>query len=475
MDYFARLIFCFLLSFFSVSSSAFVYSVSSHGVTGSGNTIAVAMGQWANAYNALNKPACYSGSSVVAVWQVSAGSVNHTARAFSIVITRTPFTNTQNICGSLSISDTVSFTFSGDNTCVNDDVFVEPSACGACPSGQSRDASGQCSASCPQSNQSRDESGACGCSSDFDAGGNMVAGDAYTGCKGGCTIVLQSGWYDQQANVTWGYSWKQNGLSCSVSDSEVIGSSDPRVTEASKCPVGKCPGTIGGQSVCVPCDSTRQQTESTSSESSSTTASGASSPSSSLTSGQTTTSKTSCSDGSCTTTETTKKTGPDGAVTESTSTKTEPQSDYCTDNPKADVCKNDEASSWGGSCSGGFTCDGDAVQCAQAQAAYDMACAVKTDPNSGVVQAGNSAAGGGDRPSDHPANNTDSVSFQLSSMLDSTPLFGSADDCPVDVAISVSGKQIVLPFASLCSYLRLLGAAFMAACYLAAGMIVFRG
>ena len=148
--------------------------------------------------------------------------------------------------------------------------------------------------------------------------------------------------------------------------------------------------------------------------------------------------------------------------------------DYCAANPKAAVCKGENESQWGGACAGGFTCKGDAVQCAQAQAAYDLSCTMKTDPQNTTVQAGASAMVAGDNPGDHPGNSEQTVSFELSQRLDSVPLFGSSGDCPSDVSFSAMGHAMALPFSQLCPYMRMLGAALMASAYLAAAFIVFK-
>jgi hypothetical protein len=64
--------------------------------------------------------------------------------------------------------------------------------------------------------------------------------------------------------------------------------------------------------------------------------------------------------------------------------------------------------------------------------------------------------------------------FQLSSMLDSTSLFGSPGACPSDVSIEFHGSSLVLPFSQMCGNLHLIGQALVAFSYLIAGFIVFR-
>lgn len=323
--------------------------------------------------------------------------------------------------------------------------------------------------SCP-SNQEVGDSGSCECKSIRNAGMFMVTGDHFDGCNNGCAMVLSSGWYDKTANVTWG-SWAQSGFSCTAGTPSVLTSNDPKVQAAKQCAAGTCPGTVNGQSVCVPCDKTKQTESSSSTTSASTTASGATS-STTTTGSESGTARTECEDGQCTTTTTTTTTGANGDKTDKTTTTTEPQSDYCTRNPKAEVCKGTE-SSWGGSC-GAFTCDGDAVQCAQAKAGWELACGLKVDETNPLIGVGQQATAGGDRPADHPGNQANTIALDLSSRLSSVPLFGTSGDCIADKSITFMGKGYTLPFSKWCPYLNILGSAFLAACYLAAAFIIFR-
>ena len=320
-------------------------------------------------------------------------------------------------------------------------------------------------------NKERDpETNTCVCRSIPKAGSFMVTGDHFDGCNDGCAMVLSSGWYDKTANTTWG-SWSQSGFACTSGTPTTLASSDPKFEAAKQCAAGTCPGTVNGQSVCVPCDKTKQTESSSSSTSASTTASGATS-STTTTGSERGTSRTECKDGQCTTTTTTTSTGADGDKTDKTTTTSEPQSDYCTRNPKADVCKGTE-STWGGSC-GAFTCDGDAVQCAQAKAGWELACGLKVDETNPLIGVGQQATAGGDRPADHPGNQANTIALDLSSRLSSVPLFGASGDCIADKAFTFMGKGYTLPWSKWCPYLNILGSAFLAACYLAAAFIIFR-
>lgn len=237
-------------------------------------------------------------------------------------------------------------------------------------------------------------------------------------------------------------------------------------TDANCVAQGKCPGTVNGTTVCVPCSSKTQESSTSSSSAASSAASGTS-PSTSSESG-TTTSKTECSGSQCTTTTKTTSTKSDGSTQETSSTRTEPQADYCAENPKAPVCEGEDESQWGGACAGGFTCKGDAVQCAQAQAGYDLSCAAKTDPNNPTVMAGNAAINAGDRPPGHPA--LEPEMFDVQGSLDVTNPFGSS--CPSDIQISVIGTSVAIPLSGACDVLRVLGFVAVAFSLLGAGRLV---
>lgn len=150
-------------------------------------------------------------------------------------------------------------------------------------------------------------------------------------------------------------------------------------TEAKKCgESGGYWGSVNGVDTCVrkyPGDGTSTKTETEAPGETKTTTN----PDGSTTTTEEST-KTTCEGATCTTTKTTTTggTNPDGTPkTPETSTTTEskPKADFCQENPQVAGCdgtKND--GSFGGSCTGGYTCTGDAVQCAIAEHAYKTRC-----------------------------------------------------------------------------------------------------
>lgn len=94
-----------------------------------------------------------------------------------------------------------------------------------------------------------------------------------------------------------------------------------------------------------------------------------------------TTTTTECKDGKCTTTTTTTTTtkGADGQqigeATTETKAEVKPESDFCKANPQHAQCAGtNTGGKFAGNCAAGFTCSGDAVQCAIARVQHEQAC-----------------------------------------------------------------------------------------------------
>lgn len=269
-----------------------------------------------------------------------------------------------------------------------------------------------------------------------------------------------------------------NGSSCTGQDGA---SGDPDVDPPEETPPddaqcvakGQCPGTINGTKVCVPCSSK----EGTTSESGS--SSGTGTDSSGNPTGDTGTTNTTkettanCTNGSCNTTTTTTVTNPDGSTTTTTETESKPQADFCKANPGHIVCKGEDEGTFGGSCAAGFQCSGDAVQCAQAEAAWKSVCALDVSGMTDQVNDGTAAMAAGAASGLGIPGGSDA--FDLGSRLSEVPLFGSSGGCPSDVSVNVGGTSYTIAFSSMCPQLQVLGVALMAFAYLVAGFIVFRG
>lgn len=216
-------------------------------------------------------------------------------------------------------------------------------------------------------------------------------------------------------------------------------------------------GQVNGVDVCIPYSGSDDVE--TIDESSKETSEG------SNTTQETTSKHTSCTNNSCTTTTTTTTIINGGAPVTRATQETESRDDFCTENPRAQQCKE---SAFSGSCASGFTCEGDAVQCAQARELYRLSCALQADSPEAALYASNASpnANAADIPSQTV--NIGPGAFNASNAL-------GASACLADVAVTVWGAEISLPLSDVCpalDYLRLL---LLAVAWLAAFRIVSVG
>lgn len=288
-----------------------------------------------------------------------------------------------------------------------------------------------------------------------------------TMCSGGCTYKFASS-FSGSKNGQWTHtgdaSWSvATGGSCSSSGDG--GGDGPPQPRPDPIPAGKCPGTVNGVAVVVPCD--RNVTSSDKAASSA--SSSASSPDGSTPNSSTETKETECSGGRCSTTTTTRTNKEDGTTETKSETKEQPKTDFCAENPKSMQCKEDEDSSIGGACSS-VTCSGDAIQCAIAKEQAKRNCEL-FDANDASAR-GMSAAAAGDQPGDHPRNNVTEVA--MGGGFDQTPLI--AGSCPGDVTVPMpGGRSVAISFSQLCTPAAWLGNLLVGITALACLGIVFKG
>lgn len=401
-------------------------------------------------------------------------------------------------CKVTSASGAVS-TYRFDQFCIGNGNFVAALQAGCfitaaqCPGGQTANTQGVCGGSCPKSGTGYPPGGGAW-KTNGRIGINFCPPDSNN-----CVVRGSSAGEGEDGNTyIWGpYSY--TGGACSSNDPPGSGPG----TNPPPCPKGTCPGTISGNSVCKPCDITTS--EDTSSGDSTETTTNPDGSTTTTSSGNGTTTTTTCAGGRCTTT-TTSTSGPgtgtgtgggsggsagggasspgsgsgSGSGTSgtgsSTTTTEESEDQFCAKNPKSVHCKEEESdTSWGGTCESQFVCDGDAVQCAQAQAAWKTTCSLQTDRNHGSVTEGNQAMQGTSNQSIRNELGMSSASdFSLASMLDETPLFGGAGGCPAGTSVSLGGGTYAISFGPLCDNARIAGVALQAFAYLVAAFIVFR-
>ncbi|AIJ45427.1 hypothetical protein O987_06345 [Comamonas testosteroni TK102] len=189
------------------------------------------------------------------------------------------------------------------------------------------------------------------------------------------------------------------------------------------------------------------------------------------------TEKTTCKGNTCTTEKTTTNTTTNNTSSSSTTTKTESKEDYCKANASAAQCKDDEEKegSFGGSCQSGFTCEGDALQCAQLKEQHKRNCEMMekdTDANSLTNKALN---GTDDKSAD--ALKASAGQVNVGSTFDQSGL-GWGSSCPADPEIQLnfgSQSSFTIPFSRICGPLGVLSLAGVGITLLGCGVWVLGG
>lgn len=147
-----------------------------------------------------------------------------------------------------------------------------------------------------------------------------------------------------------------------------------------------------------------------------------------------------CKDGVCTITK------PDGTTEE------KPQDTFCKENPDSPMCIKGQ---FGGSCGAGFSCEGDAIQCAMAKEQHRRNCELygeDKDPASLTNKALN-----GNDPSSADALRANAQQVNVG-MLDDGG-FGWSRACPPDPSFDVPGGSFSIPFSKVCTPLEVLSLA----------------
>jgi len=320
----------------------------------------------------------------------------------------------------------------------------------SCPAGQHDDGTGQCVADCSAGS----------------AAGYYSTGFGTTACIAGCSYTRSaagavsacSGWSD---STGWSSCYlAQSGSNCSTPNGA------PANNLPSQCPVGQCPGTVNGASVCVSC-SGKTDVQSTSTTNTSTPGG----PTTSTTTTTNTTTNTTNNTTSTTSTTSTTTTPPGGPPTTTEETKTEegPADKFCIENPDSPLCK---LSSFGGSC-GAFSCDGDAIQCAMAKEQHRRNCTMFDTPTP-LSQLGDQIAAGNDpQAANYPTAPGQQQTINLGSAIDTTnPL---AAGCLQDKSFTFMSTTLVIPFSNICPYLEMMGQIVLAFSLLMAARITFSG
>lgn len=309
------------------------------------------------------------------------------------------------------------------------------------------------------------------------AGMSAAIGQTRNHCVAGCVAsgTVQAAFRANTGETTLIISdSKFNGSSCDITAAPGSGEGGTSVAQAEPTlcsKSGKCPGQVNGLDVCVPCaaSGTSSSLNTVKLDTASPPAGSASgTPGTSGTTTENKTEKTVCEGSKCTTTSSSTKSNPDGTTSTAVVTADKPKSEFCKDNPRDKSCL-DGGGSFGGSCEGGFTCEGDAVQCATAQAVNKQNC-IMNKPSSESALYDIEKAKTGNQTGNLPGNSTVSIG---SGSFDSSDAIGGAA-CIADKSVVVAGKTIVIGFSVICPWLDNLKNILLAVSYLAAAGIVFR-
>jgi hypothetical protein len=289
----------------------------------------------------------------------------------------------------------------------------------------------------------------------YDWGTNYAVPGASSACLGQDGVTFEGAYPVGRALVGGVYHYFAQGCYKYTGGLCTPGAPSPATAQSTlpvaTCPTGQTVGVINGQAQCF---SNGQQQNPVPTSTQTTTSNTVTNPD-----GSTTTIVTNA-DGTTTTTTTSA----DGkTTTQDKQTKTDM---YCVDHPKDPACGG---SVFGGSCAAGFTCGGDAVQCAVAQAAYRSNCELFDRPSQALADVGNNAAAGHDTVTS-PAALSERTTVDMPTLgLDATHTLTGG--CPANFSVSVVGHSIVVPLSNLCPYLEFMGR-IVVAFALVAGMLI---
>ena len=132
--------------------------------------------------------------------------------------------------------------------------------------------------------------------------------------------------------------------------------------------------------------------------------------------------------------------------------------------------EDDKPSTFGGAC-GGFTCEGDAIQCAIAREQHVRACKLFDDESAESKLYNDNKGKEGKQTNDLPGNET----VSLLGRINMNDLFGAGAQCTRDVTVVVMGQSVTLPFTKICPAIAVIGNIMVAVSLLLAARILTRG
>lgn len=333
----------------------------------------------------------------------------------------------------------------------------------------------------------------CQAAENFNSGGGSTP--AFPNCSKGCMLTTGTTVAVKDDAGKWHTtgSGKYVGSTC---DPNVInklneGKEDEKeVTPPDSKDPGKCngqSGTVNGVAVCLPYgEAEGDKTTKTETNSDGTRTR--------------TDTKTTCTGSTCTTETKVTKIGPDGNSTGGSTTVTQvPKDDYCSRNPGSSVCKaldpkgpgggsgngsgsgsgngsgdgddDEDKSSFGGSCSGGWSCEGDAIQCAIAKEQHKRACELFQDTDSEAYKLYLKERDKEGSVLDGLKGNKD---IDVSQYVNGGDDFIGGGSCPADRKISFSYGEVSIPYSLICPYISMFGVVIVVCAGIAGARIITR-
>lgn len=151
----------------------------------------------------------------------------------------------------------------------------------------------------------------------------------------------------------------------------------------------------------------------------------------------------------------------------------------CTEHPTLPVCRtaqgepgegeeDSDKSSWGGTCVTGWTCEGDAIQCAIAKEQHERNCELWAETDQAALFG---QAITGNDPGLDALDRSQAETVDFSNVIDTTRTIGAG--CIDDRNIDVMGHTITIPFSKLCPYLDIMGTIAVAFAMISAAAIIF--
>lgn len=281
--------------------------------------------------------------------------------------------------------------------------------------------------------------------------------DMFPGCQMGClgeNVGMDTSMQDDSGNWFASGQAKMTGGTCDPAVIENLNKSeDPDYDqnlepEPSNEPDPTCPngfkGSVNGVSVCLPPKASSGITEMEEKDNGD---------------GTKTNTKTQvkCENGKCevTKTSTTTNTQTNTTVSSSSTTTTVDKAAYCANNSTAGVCKNEQGEEegngkFGGSCDAGFTCEGDAVQCAIAKEQHRRMCQL-FDDKAPQLQLYDREKG-----KEGVQRGEEGEVIDLPGRISTDSLIG-AGSCMADIQVQFMDRPLTVKLSSLCPYLEMLG------------------